>query len=86
MSKRLNPRIGRLARVLNEHDQRTALQELGRTTRRKWLVVRVQDGESEAQARTRTFALHPWVGDLSPEARERLRIIVVSRVAETASV
>lgn len=81
MTRRLAPRLKRLSRELAEHDIEKVAKELGAggPGNRGWLVVRVMPGETERQARTRAFAMNPWVAELSPAARDRLQLIVVVR-------
>lgn len=87
MSKRLGHRLAKLDKVLEEHELQRATRELGNKGRRGWVVVYVQPDETEQQARTRTFGTtEQWVSELTPKARQRLLVIVVTRApAETLS-
>lgn len=83
--QKLSPEITLLHKVADAAEIARAQQELGGGGGggpRKWLVVRILDGETDEQAQSRTFALHPWVDALSPAARQGLLVIMVRRVTD----
>lgn len=80
--QKLGSAIALLHKVADSAEMAKAKRELGAAGPKKWLVVRVGEGETEQQAYTRAVAMNPWVAALSPAALDRLLVIVVRRVEQ----